>query len=112
MAFLSRLEPPVLTRQRIWLAYGVAITTDVVQMILGPIGWAFADEILDVAAMALIWQLIGFHLLLLPSFALEFLPVADMMPTWTGCVAVVVALRKRQQASMPPPPDPGPYIDV
>ena len=81
-------------------------------MLLGPFGWAFADEILDVTAMILIWRLIGFHLLLLPTFALEFLPVADMLPTWTGCVAIVVTLRKRQQARMPSPPAPGPVIDV
>ena len=111
-AFLSRLQTPVLTRQRVRLAYAVAVTTDLLQMLLGPFGWAFADEILDVAAMTLIWRLVGFHPLLLPTFALEFLPVADMLPTWTGCVAIVVALRKRQQARMPSPPAPGPVIDV
>ena len=52
---------PVLTRQRIWAAYAVAVTVDVIQFGLGPIGWAFADEILDVAAMLLMWRLIGFH---------------------------------------------------
>jgi len=70
---------------------------------LGPFGWAFADELLDVAAMILTWRLIGFHPLLLPTFVLEFLPLADMLPTWTGCVAIVVALRKRQQAAVLPP---------
>ena len=106
-------QPPVLTRQRIQLAYGVAIATDVLQFALGPLGWAFADELLDIAAMVLTWRLIGFHPLLLPTFALEFLPVVDMLPTWTGCVAIVVGLRKRQQASKPValPPD-GRIIDV
>jgi hypothetical protein len=111
-AFLRIFEAPVLTRQRVRVAYAVAVTADVLQVVLGPFGWAFADEVLDVTAMILIWRLIGFHPLLLPTFALEFLPVADMLPTWTGCVAIVVALRKRQQASMPPPPMPGPVIDV
>ncbi len=111
-ALLSRLKPPVLTQARVRLAYAVAATTDVLQLILGPFGWAFADELLDLAAMTLTWRLIGFHPLLLPTFALELLPVADMLPTWTGCVAIVVALRKRQQASMPPPPAPGSVIDI
>ena len=112
-AFLNRLQPPVLTRQRVRLAYAVAATTDVLQLVLGPFGWAFADEVLDVTAMILTWRLIGFHPLLLPTFALEFLPVADMLPTWTGCVAIVVALRSRQQQAMTPsPPSPGPVIDV
>jgi hypothetical protein len=111
-AFLSQFQPPILTRERVRLAYGIAVTTDVLQLLLGPFGWAFADELLDVTAMILTWRLIGFHPLLLPTFALEFLPVADMLPTWTGCVAIVVAIRKRQQARMPAPPGPGRVIDV
>src|ERR1700730_11967984 len=83
-SFLSRFQSPVLTRTRVRLAYAVAATIDVLQLVLGPFGWAFADELLDVTAMVLVWRLIGFHPLLLPTFALEVLPVADMLPTWTG----------------------------
>jgi hypothetical protein len=68
-------QPPALTRQRVRIAYAVAVTVDMLQLLLGPLGWAFADEILDVAAMILIWRALGFHLLLLPTFALEFLPL-------------------------------------
>ena len=87
---------PVLSRSRVWSAFAVAISTDLLQWLLGPFGWAFADEILDVAAMALTWWLLGFHPLLLPTFVLELFPAADMLPTWTGCVAIVVALRRRE----------------
>ena len=111
-AFLEIFQSPVLTRKRVRFAYAVAVTTDLLQFLLGPFGWAFADELLDVTAMILIWRLIGFHPLLLPTFALEFLPVADMLPAWTGCVAIVVAIRKRQQGRIPPPLPPGPVIDV
>jgi hypothetical protein len=90
-------------------AYGVAIGVDVLQWVLGPVGWAFVDEILDVVAAGLISQAIGFHPLLLPAFLLEFLPIADLLPTWTGCVALVVMLRRRKE---PPPPGPGDVIDV
>ena len=93
-------------------AYAIAVTTDVLQLSLGPLGWAFADEILDVAAMILTSRVIGFHPLLLPTFVLEFLPVTDLLPVWTGCVALVVALRKRQQDAMRQAPAPGPVIDV
>ena len=93
-------------------AYAIAAATDVLQLILGPLGWAFVDEVIDVATMAILWRLIGFHPLLLPTFVLEVLPVADMFPTWTGCVALVVAHRRRQQAAAPPPAAPGPVIDV
>src|SRR3979490_2057679 len=96
-------QPSVLTRSRVRLAYGVAITVDALQWVLGPPGWLFADEILDVAAMALISGAIGFHPLLLPTFALEFLPVVDLVPTWTGCRALVQRLLNQQQTAAPPP---------
>lgn len=105
-------QSPLLTRERVRLAYAVAVTADVLQLLLGPFGWAFADELLDVAAMVLTCRLIGFHPLLLPTFVLEFLPIVDMLPTWTGCVAIVVALRKRRQAKVSPPLPSGPVIDL
>jgi len=104
-------EPPQLTPGRVRTAYAVAVTTDVLQFLLGPIGWVGADEILDVAASALVWRLLGFHPLLLPTFLIELLPVTDMLPTWTACVALVVGLRRRQQVG-PPPPGEGSVIDV
>jgi hypothetical protein len=104
--------PPVLTRQRVWTAYGVAIAVDVLQFALGPIGWAFADEILDVAAAMILWRVLGFHPLLLPTFVLEFLPVTDLAPMWTACVAIVIALRRKGRNTPPAPPMPGPVIDV
>lgn len=99
----------MLTRTRVRLAYAVAIAVDVLQWVLGPVGWAFADEILDVVAAGTISWAIGFHPLLLPAFLLEFLPIADLLPTWTGCVALVVMLRRRKE---PPAPGPGDVIDV
>jgi hypothetical protein len=95
---LQLFEPPQLTPTRIRLALAIAAATDVAQFLMGPLGWAGADEALDVAAMALTWRLIGFHPLLLPTFVLELVPFTDMLPTWTACVALVVARRKRQQA--------------
>ena len=92
------MGPPVamLTRSRIRAAYGAAIAVDVLQLALGPVGWVFVDEILDVVAMLVISKLIGFHPLLLPTFVIELVPVADLLPTWTGCVALVVVLRRKQ----------------
>jgi len=88
----------VLTRSRIKAAYAVAIATDVLQFVLGPFGWAFADEILDVVALIATTKLIGFHPLLLPTFVLELVPLIDVLPTWTGCVALVVAMRKKHSS--------------
>ena len=93
----SLLQVPVLTRSRITAAYAAAVATDGLQLIAGPVGWVALDEALDVIAAIVMWRLLGFHPLLLPTFVVEFLPVADLLPTWTGCVALVVALRKRQE---------------
>ena len=106
-----RLTTPILTKRRVWSAYAVAVAADALQFVLGPVGWVFADEIIDVAAAAATWALLGFHPLLLPTFVVEFLPIADMLPTWTGCVALVVSLRKRQQPEPAPPTD-GRVIDI
>lgn len=89
----------MLTQNRVRLAYGVAVATDALQFALGPFGWPFADEILDVIAAAVTWKLLGFHPLLLPTFILEAIPVADLLPTWTGCVALVVSMRRKQMRS-------------
>jgi hypothetical protein len=98
------LNRPVLTRRRIWLAFSVAIAADGLQLLGGPLGWAFFDEITDIVAMILTSLLIGFHPLFLPTFVLELVPVVDMLPTWTGCVAVVVALKRKHQRTNPAPP--------
>jgi hypothetical protein len=61
--------------------------------------------------MFVVSALIGFHPLLLPTFLIEFVPVADLLPTWTGCVALVVAMR-RKQAPLPATDDAPITIDV
>jgi len=89
-------HPSRLTHADVRLAYVVAVTVDVAQFLLGPFGWAGLDEILDAVAMVVISRLIGFHPLLLPTFVLEFVPFTDMLPMWTGSVALVVRARRRQ----------------
>jgi hypothetical protein len=93
----TRFNPPVLTRPRIVLALAVAVVADVLQFLLLPLEWMFIDQIIDVVAMILTSAILGFHWLLLPTFLVEFIPIVDMLPTWTGCVAGVIALRKRAQ---------------
>ena len=97
------LSQRVLTRARIRSAYGIAVATDALQLLLGPFGWAGSDEVLDIIAAILTTRLLGFHPLLLPTFLIELFPIADVLPTWTGCVALVVAMKKKQA----PPPSPG-----
>ena len=94
---------PKLTRTRIIAAISVAVSADALQFFLGPLGWAFVDQAIDVVALLLTAWAIGFHLLLLPTFLAEFIPVVGMLPTWTACVIAVIALRKREQNAAPPP---------
>lgn len=111
---LNRLFlPPRLSRARLILALVVAVVADGLQLPLQVV--PLAPEIIDVIAMVLEILLIGFHILLLPTFALEFIPVVDMIPTWTGCVIAVIVLRKADQPPVEPPlinvtPRPPPVI--
>ena len=101
--FERGVRPPRLTRPRIIAAFMAALLADGLQILLGPLGVAGLDQVIDVIAMILETWLIGFHWLLLPTFALEFIPVADVLPTWTGCVAIVIFRRRQQQAKEPRP---------
>jgi len=99
---------PILTRRRIVLALVLAGLADTLQLALGPAGWFFFDEIIDVLVVIAMTLLIGFHPLLLPTFIIEIVPIVDMLPTWTACVGAVVMLRRRQQGNTASPPPPVP----
>lgn len=100
---------PTLTWPRVAFALVVAVAADFVQFVLGPLGWFLPDEAIDVLAMIVTTLAIGFHPLLLPTFILELLPVADLWPSWTVCVLAVIALRRHElRRETPQHPD----IDV
>jgi hypothetical protein len=99
----SVLRAPKLTRGRIRAALVVAIVADVLQWCLGPIGFVGGDQAIDIVAMACTVWLLGFHVLLLPTVFLELMPVVDLLPTWTGCVLLVIARRKKQEAQIQDP---------
>ena len=109
----SLFRPPQLTRPRIFLALAIAMAADGLQLMGGWLAWLFVVQAIDCVAMVLISWAIGFHMLLLPTFVVELVPVLDDLPTWTACTAAVIALRKREQRiHPPPPPPPKPAIDV
>jgi hypothetical protein len=93
------------------LAILIAIAADGLQFLFNGAGWFGPDQIIDVIAMLLTTWLIGFHWLLLPTFILELVPVADDLPTWTACVVAVIVLRKRQQKHLQAQP-PKPPIEI
>ena len=95
--FSNIFRSPPLTRWRIIAALAVAVTADSLQLLFGPFGWVFIDQAIDVIAMLLTMWILGFHILLLPTFAVELVPLVDELPTWIACTTVVIALRKREQ---------------
>jgi hypothetical protein len=81
--------------RRIWLARGLAVLVDLLQIALFP---AFVggfveppDAIVDVITAVAMIGLLGWHIAFLPSFIVKTLPFADLAPTWT--VAVLIATR-------------------
>jgi len=53
--------------------------------------------------MILLSWVIGFHVLFLPTFVVELIPLVEDLPTWTACTAAVIALRRREK-KLPPAP--------
>ncbi len=92
------LRPAKLTHGRMAVALIVALAADGLQLLMQAV--PLAPQLLDVAAMVLVTVAIGFHVLFLPSFVLELVPILNDFPTWTGCVIAVFALRRRE-ARMP-----------
>src|SRR5580765_5957102 len=41
---------PMLTRTRVAVAFAIAIAADLAQLVLGPLGWFWPDQIIDVGA--------------------------------------------------------------
>jgi hypothetical protein len=93
------------------LALLIAVAADGLQLLLGMFGWVVIDQAIDCLAMILISWVVGFHILLLPTFVIELVPVLEDMPTWTACTAAVIALRRREQRPTPPPPE-KPAIEI
>jgi len=110
----SLFRAPPLTRLRMVLALGIAVAADGLQLLLGPLGWAFIDQAIDCMAMILVSWVLGFHVLFLPTFVVELVPILEDLPTWSACTVAVIALRKREQQnnSSPPAPPDKPVIDI
>lgn len=112
--FANLFLAPPLTPARIRCAYITAAVGDALQLALMQFGWAGPDQAIDVILMIVQWRLLGFHPLLLPTFILELFPMVDMLPTWFGCTALVITLRKNKQtaaASPAPPPTIEPPVE-
>jgi hypothetical protein len=89
-------SPRPLSRRRLAAAWAVALAVDGLQVGLAATTAGMSmllDKGLDMAAALVLWRLLGWHWALVPSFAVELLPVAELAPTWTA--AVWLMTRKR-----------------
>jgi hypothetical protein len=92
---------PLLTPRRVWIARGLAVLVDLVQVVVPPASLFPLVEVIDVLTAAAMFALVGWHWAFLPSFLAEFVPVVDLVPTWT--LAAVIATRGRMAPELPPP---------
>ena len=99
------MAKPELTRKRIIAAYAVAVVADLIEFpisaaelsVVGAYGGEFAAFVVDVIVFGVMTKLLGFHWMFLPSFCIEVIPGFDLLPTWVGCVFLVVRQRKQTQ---------------
>ncbi len=99
-----------LTRNRIILAFAIAVIADIIQFPITAgeatgffsIPGELADFLVDCVVMVATAMLLGFHWMLLPTLFVEVIPGLDLLPTWTACVAYVVWRRKKEQTQRQP----------
>jgi len=90
------------------LALLIAIAADGAQLFLNTplalllgVGAEVVDAAIDAVAAILIASLLGFDVVLLPTFVIELVPLVDDIPTWTACVLYLVWKRRKLTPSRP-----------
>jgi hypothetical protein len=91
---------PYLTPRRVWIARGLAVLVDLVQVAVPPTSLFPLVDVIDVLTAVAMFALVGWHWAFLPSFVAELVPVLDLVPTWT--LATVIATRGRMAPPLPP----------
>jgi hypothetical protein len=80
------------------LAWTLAISADALQVAMLPLfagGLASPiSDALDVAMAAAMIFLLGWHIAFLPTLIAEFIPVVNLVPTWTAAVWLVTRTQK------------------
>ena len=114
-----QLPRPPLSRQRLVLAWMVALSADFLQIALAPLfgpGFiSFFDDVLDVFVAIVLTVLLGWHWEFLPGFLIKLVPFVDLVPTWS--LACWLATRGRTGPStgseatvLPPEPPVAPPV--
>jgi hypothetical protein len=80
----------------------LAMAADALQIFVFPLfaegALSPADDILDLAVVAILVHLVGWHWEFLPAFAAELVPGVDLVPFWTLAVLNVYRKRWKQTA--------------
>ncbi len=103
---------PLLAPWRVWTARILALLADGVQLgfipVFGPGALSPFEDALDVGVGIALTLLVGWHWSFLPAFAIELVPGADLVPTWTGAALLATRGRilRRDAAAEAPPPAP------
>ena len=96
-----------MTRRQVWLARGVAMTADALQLALFPlfVGGAAegVDVVVDLVTGAALTWLCGFHVAFLPTLLAEAAPMLDLFPSWTAAALYVTRRRSEELPRELPP---------
>ena len=91
-------------RSRFGAALVLGMAADAVQLLIFPLFAEGAisplDDVLDVAVMAALAGLIGWHWEFVPSFVAELVPGLDLVPFWTLAVANVYRKWKQTEGAV------------
>jgi hypothetical protein len=91
-------------KSRFRAALLLSIAADAVQLLIFPLFAEGAisplDDVLDLAVMAALAGLIGWHWEFLPSFVAELVPGLDLVPFWTLAVANVYRKWKQTEGAV------------
>ncbi len=100
-----------ITPAQVRTARAVAVAADLLQIVLLPAFFPAAvspaANVIDVVTALVLIRLLGWHWAFLPTFAVELLPLVDLVPTWTAAVFLVTRggrLPAAPEVVVEPPP--------
>ena len=99
----------LVTSRQAALAVAVGVIADLIQLpinvvslsVIAAVPAEAVDFFVDAVTAIIVVRLLGFHWTLLPTFAVELVPVLDAAPTWTACVLYVISRRKAEGRYLP-----------
>jgi hypothetical protein len=98
---------PLLTPRRLWIARGLAVLVDLLQVALLPAALTpLTEGVVDVATAIAMVALVGWHWAFLPTFLAELVPFVDLVPTWTLAVMIATRGGAAPPPTLPPPGQP------